>query len=214
MMWGDGSWWVLTWLWMAVFWGAMIVGVVWLARSKGRRSTGMSVDEILKRRLASGEIDVGQYHRLKQELGTASPLRSTRASISTTMILAAVVAVLVLVSIAAVASGGLGMWDHMGSMHGEGRDTADSALVRSGGSVDVSIRDFAFSPGNLEVPVGATVTWRNSDSAPHDATARGGDWRTERLSEDESDSLTFNEPGDYDYYCSIHPSMEARLRVN
>lgn len=213
MMWGDGGYLVLMWLWMAVFWGAVIAGVVWLVRSTGRRSVATSVDEILKRRLASGEIDAEQYRMLKQELGTASPRRSARGSISASVILAAIAAVLVLISVAAVASGGWGMWDHMRSMHGEGLNTSDSALVRSGGSVDVSIRDFAFSPGNLEVPVGATVTWRNSDSAPHDATARDGDWRTERLSKGGSDSLTFDEPGDYDYYCSIHPSMEARLRV-
>ena len=213
MMWGDGGWWVIMALWMAVFWSAVIAGVVWLVRSAGRRSVGASADNLLQGRLASGELDAGQYRMLKQELGTASPWRSARALISASVILAAVVAVLVLIPVAAAATGGWGMWDHMRAMHAEGRNTSDSALVRSGGSVDVLIRDFAFSPGNLEVPVGATVTWRNSDSARHDATARSGDWRTGRLSKGESDSFTFNEPGDYDYNCSIHPSMEARLRV-
>ena len=51
------------------------------------------------------------------------------------------------------------------------------------------------------------------DSATHDATARDGDWRTERLSEGETASITFSDPGDYDCYCSIHSDMQARLRV-
>jgi plastocyanin len=63
------------------------------------------------------------------------------------------------------------------------------------------------------VPAGATVTWENEDSAAHDATARNGDWKTQRLSDGERDTLTFDSPGDYDYYCSIHPSMKATLRV-
>lgn len=213
MMWGAGGWWVIMALWMVVFWGAVIAGVVWLVRSAGHRSVGASADDLLKRRLASGEIDAEQYRMLKQELGTASPWRTARASISASVILATIVAVSVLIPVAAAATGGWGIWDHMRSMHGEGENTSDSALVRSGGSVDVSIRDFAFFPGNLEVPVGATVTWRNSDSVPHDATPRSGEWRTERLSQGETDSLAFDAPGDYDYYCSIHPSMKARLRV-
>ena len=35
---------------------------------------------------------------------------------------------------------------------------------------------------NLRIPVGAAVTWLNDDSAPHDATDRGGAWETDRLS--------------------------------
>jgi plastocyanin len=57
------------------------------------------------------------------------------------------------------------------------------------------------------------VTWTNQDSAQHDATARNGDWQTERVSKGEADPITFDRAGDYDYYCSIHPSMKARLVV-
>jgi plastocyanin len=101
----------------------------------------------------------------------------------------------------------------MGSMHGRGSNTSGSPLVRGGTDAAIEIRDFAFSPGNLEIPRGASVTWTNSDSAPHDATARGDAWRTERLSPRESDTIVLNVAGEYRYYCSIHPSMEATLRV-
>jgi plastocyanin len=124
---------------------------------------------------------------------------------------AAVAGLAVLIPVVAMAAGGwdMDMWD----MHGRGRNTSGEPLVRGGPQADVHIEDFTFAPGNLEVPVGATVTWTNEDSAPHDARARTGGWRTERLSEYESDSVTFDAPGDYDYYCSIHPSMRARLVV-
>jgi plastocyanin len=100
----------------------------------------------------------------------------------------------------------------MSGMHG-GRDTSRGSQVQGGMAAAVTISDFSFEPGNLRVPVGATVTWTNEDSAPHDATARGADWKTDRLSDADSDTLTFDEPGDYDYYCSIHPNMKARLVV-
>jgi len=36
----------------------------------------------------------------------------------------------------------------------------------------VTIENFRFSPANLTVPVGATVTWVNSDDVPHTATGK------------------------------------------
>ena len=36
----------------------------------------------------------------------------------------------------------------------------------------VDIKDFTYVPDPVEIPVGATVTWTNSDTAPHTATAQ------------------------------------------
>jgi plastocyanin len=105
------------------------------------------------------------------------------------------------------------MWDHMARMHGGGRDTSGDPLTRGGVTETVVIRNFTFSPGNLRVPAGATVTWTNRDAAPHDAVSQDGSWRTEILYEGDSGSVTFGRPGEYRYYCSIHPSMEALLTV-
>jgi plastocyanin len=77
----------------------------------------------------------------------------------------------------------------------------------------VAIRDFTFTAGNLQVPVGAKVTWTNYDDAPHSATAKDGTWDTGILSKGESKTLTFDQAGDYTYYCTVHPSMVARLQV-
>ncbi len=70
----------------------------------------------------------------------------------------------------------------------------------------------AFSPGNLQVPVGATVTFTNYDAATHNANG-GGAFETENLKRDERDTVTFAEPGTYAYKCSLHPSMKARSTV-
>jgi plastocyanin len=105
------------------------------------------------------------------------------------------------------------MFDHMGSMMGGGRNTANAPLTAGSSTETVTIKDFAFSPGNLQVPVGATVTWTNGDSAPHNATARDGIWKTDTLSDGDTNTLTFSRAGEYDYYCTIHPSMKAHLSV-
>jgi plastocyanin len=100
----------------------------------------------------------------------------------------------------------------MGSMHG-GANTSGDAVTIGAMANTVDIRDFAFATGNLRVPVGATVTWTNFDSAPHSATAKDGSWDTGNLGRGDGKSLTFGKPGDYDYYCRVHPSMKARLQV-
>jgi len=213
MMWDGDGWWILMWVWMAMFWVAVTAGCIWLARSfLGPSRSGRDALEILDRRLASGNIDVDEHGRLKAAL--AVPVTRSRGGALSGWIVAAMIAATLVAMLATGAlAGGWDMWDHMGGMHGGGRDTSSGSVVRGGVDANVAIEGFLFQPGNLEVPVGATVTWTNEDSAAHDATSRNGDWQTERLSEGESDTLTFDRPGEYDYYCSIHPSMKARLVV-
>jgi plastocyanin len=112
-----------------------------------------------------------------------------------------------------MAGSGWNMRGHMGRMMGGGRNTAGAPVVVGGTTEAVEIRDFAYGPGNLEVPVGATVRWTNYDDAPHTATAKNRDWDTGTLNKGESGSLTFRVAGDYTYYCTIHPSMVARVVV-
>jgi plastocyanin len=61
--------------------------------------------------------------------------------------------------------------------------------------------------------VGGKLTWTNRDSAPHSATDTGGTWDTGVLAKDESATLTFASAGTFDYFCSLHPDMKARLVV-
>ncbi len=213
---GDG-WWVLMWVWMAAFWLLVFAGVAWFVwRTQQPRHDASAAGEILKQRLARGEIDVEQYRALAQEFGAdggASP--RSRSGEQIFLAVGAVLVVVTLFAAPAIAAtrGDWNMFDHMDRMMGGGRNTANTPLTTGSSAEAVTIADFAFSPGNLQVPVGATVTWTNRDSAPHNATARDGAWKTNTLSEGEGGTVTFSRAGEYDSYCSIPPSMRAHLSV-
>jgi plastocyanin len=80
--------------------------------------------------------------------------------------------------------------------------------------VTVHITNFVFTPADLKVPAGTTVTWVNDDDIPHtivadDKTA----FRSKVLDTGDSFSFTFKAPGAYGYFCSIHPHMTGRVTV-
>ena len=139
----------------------------------------------------------------------------TRTSSLFLLLLALVVGAVVLTA-GAFSAMGRGGWDMgwgMGGHMGGGANTSSAPVSVGSTSETVAIRDFTFTPGNLQVPVGAKVTWTNDDAAPHTATAKDGSWDTSILNKGESKTLTFDKVGDYTYYCTVHPSMVARLQV-
>jgi plastocyanin len=194
-------------VWMIVFWTGVIVGGLWFLVSWRGKRVGDDALDVLRTRLANGDIDVREFEERKAALHHSNR-RTAPASLIAVFL---AIALIMTVPTVIMAANGwdMGMWD----MHGRGQDSTDDPAVRGGSNENVRIEDFAFEPGNLEVTVGATVTWTNEDSVPHDATSTDGEWETSRLSKDESDTLTFGSAGTYDYYCSIHPSMKARLVV-
>jgi plastocyanin len=82
-----------------------------------------------------------------------------------------------------------------------------------GGGTAVTIKDFAFSPATLEVPVGATVTWANQDSTAHTVTADDGSFDSKSLASGQGFSQAFSTAGTFTYHCSIHSSMMATITV-
>jgi plastocyanin len=79
----------------------------------------------------------------------------------------------------------------------------------------VVIDNFSFSPAQLSVAAGSTVTWENHDDMPHtivnDATPR--EFKSAPLDSGEHFSQTFTKPGTYKYFCSIHPHMTGTIVV-
>ena len=90
---------------------------------------------------------------------------------------------------------------------------AGATPTRAGSDNAVQIVDFAFSPAELTITVGDSVTWTNLDAVEHTATATDGSWDTGLLGEGESGTIVFTETGTYDYVCTPHPSMTGRIVV-
>lgn len=69
----------------------------------------------------------------------------------------------------------------------------------------VIIQDVSYQPSSLTVPAGTTVTWINRGIVRHTVTSTNGLFDSGRLASGGSFNYTFDEPGTYDYYCTIHP---------
>ena len=77
----------------------------------------------------------------------------------------------------------------------------------------VSIAGFAFDPATVTIQVGDSVTWTNTDSAAHTATAGDGSFDTGQLADGASETVTFDTAGTFDYICTIHPQMAGSVVV-
>jgi len=80
-------------------------------------------------------------------------------------------------------------------------------------NVDVGIANFAFTPAALTVKAGETVTFENRDSTVHSLVGVGGFFRSKPLDTDDKFSFTFDKPGEYSYFCGLHPYMKGKVVV-
>ena len=88
-----------------------------------------------------------------------------------------------------------------------------NAQQPQGGSAEVKIDNFSFSPATINVPVGTTITWTNRDDIPHTVVSDDKVFKSKVLDTDEKFSFTFGKPGTYPYFCSIHPKMTGKVVV-
>ena len=79
--------------------------------------------------------------------------------------------------------------------------------------VAVAIDNFVFGPERLTVKTGTTVTWTNRDDIPHTVASKDRLFKSKVIDTDESYSFTFSTPGEYTYFCSLHPHMTATIVV-
>lgn len=71
-----------------------------------------------------------------------------------------------------------------------------------------------YSVNDLMIPVGTTVTWTNDDpGVMHTVTAADGSFDSGMLQAGATWSHTFDTPGTFDYFCTPHPWMKARVTV-
>jgi len=84
------------------------------------------------------------------------------------------------------------------------------------GLYEVKIENFAFSPAELTIKAGSKVTWTNFDSTPHAIVSdSGGDGGigSGMLEKGVAYGFVFEQPGVYNYHCSIHTSMRGKVIV-
>lgn len=93
-------------------------------------------------------------------------------------------------------------------------DVPDDVVVLDGTEVEVQAIDNTFRPQNIQVEPGTTVTWSNDGRNEHDVLpTEGDDWgvEVEDFAPGATYEHTFDDPGVYDYYCSLHGTKTAGM---
>ena len=80
-------------------------------------------------------------------------------------------------------------------------------------TIRIDVKNFMFAPMSLAVKAGATITWTNMDQEPHTVMSSDGLFRSGALDTGDSFSFTFDQPGTYQYVCTIHPRMVGTVVV-
>ena len=70
-----------------------------------------------------------------------------------------------------------------------------------------------YSPNPVNVTVGTTVRWANSDSVAHTSTADGGAWNSGSVNGGGTFDFKFQSAGTFNYHCTIHPNMVGTVVV-
>ena len=87
----------------------------------------------------------------------------------------------------------------------------DMKSAGAGGAQQVIIDNFSFAPAMTNVAVGSTVTWTNHDDVPHTVVSTERAFKSPVLDTDGQFSHTFDAPGTYKYFCSLHPRMSGQI---
>jgi plastocyanin len=77
----------------------------------------------------------------------------------------------------------------------------------------VQIKNFDFTPMDVTIVAGGSVTWKNFDGEPHTVTGVDGSFRSGAMDQGDSYTFKFDKPGVYQYLCNIHPKMRATITV-
>jgi len=110
--------------------------------------------------------------------------------------------------------------DSGGASGGGGSSTGQSGGSSSAGGTSVSMENIQFSPKDLTVKAGQTVTFTNNESVPHDVhkeSGPGADFASGPdggMQQGDTFKLKLDQPGTYDYVCHVHaPGMAGTITV-
>jgi plastocyanin len=91
--------------------------------------------------------------------------------------------------------------------------TPERAAAPKQKTATVKIDQFAFEPATLTVTPGTTVEWTNRDDVPHTVVDKKVRFKSQALDTDDVYRYTFSDPGNYQYFCSLHPHMVGEILV-
>lgn len=77
----------------------------------------------------------------------------------------------------------------------------------------VDISGFRFKPKKLNVAVGDTIVFKNSDSSAHTATASDFSWKTDALDRGDTSEVQVVSGMQSTYFCEFHPQMKGKLVI-
>jgi plastocyanin len=103
---------------------------------------------------------------------------------------------------------------------GSGGSSTGQSGGSSGGGTTVSMESIQFSPKDLTVKPGETITFKNDESVPHDVhkeSGPGGDFSSGPdggMQQGDTFDLKLDKPGTYEYVCHVHaPGMAGTITV-
>jgi plastocyanin len=71
----------------------------------------------------------------------------------------------------------------------------------------------AYNPNPVNVAVGTTVRWTNTDAVAHTSTSDNNAWNSGTLAAGAHFDFTFQNTGSFPYHCAIHPGMVGTIVV-
>jgi plastocyanin len=80
----------------------------------------------------------------------------------------------------------------------------------------INIKNMMFTPPQITVAKGGSVTWTNNDTTTHtvvDDLSNVGGPASGDIAPGGTYSFTFSKTGSFQYHCSIHPSMRGTIVV-
>lgn len=94
--------------------------------------------------------------------------------------------------------------------------SAPTTAAPTAAAVNIDVQGFKF-PANMDVAKGTKVTWTNKDTTKHTVTSgtrptKDGKFDGQ-LDAGGTFSFTFTEAGTYQYFCTLHSSMNATITV-
>jgi plastocyanin len=129
--------------------------------------------------------------------------------------------ILACLALGLVAAGCGGDDDNGGSGGDSGASKSEEpASGGGGGGAQVGMENIQFTPKDLTVKPGETITFTNDESVPHDVhktSGPGDDFSsgdTGGMQQGDTFKLTLDKPGKYEYVCKVHaPGMAGSITV-